>query len=242
MDFGAGTYALGLGAGVLSTLSPCVLPLLPIILGTAVAAHRFGPLALAAGLIVSFTVVGLFVATIGFTLGLDAEWFRRAAAALLIAFGALMLSARLQYRFARSTASLSAAGDSVLARINHRGLGGQLAIGLLLGLVWAPCVGPTLGAASTLAAQGRDLPQVALVMLAFGLGAGLPLVALGALSRTAMLALRGRMLAVGRTGKVALGVILVGLGALILTGLDKRLEAFAVRHSPAWLTDLSTTL
>ena len=67
MEIGLGSLGLGLLAGVLSTLSPCVLPLLPLVLGGAAAAHRYGRLALAAGLVVSFVGVGMFVATIGFS-------------------------------------------------------------------------------------------------------------------------------------------------------------------------------
>ena len=78
---------------------------------------------------------------------------------------------------------LEAIGDRWLRRVRVEGLGGQLAVGLLLGLVWAPCVGPTLGAAATLASQGRDLGQVAVLMTVFGIGAGLPLVIIGTLSR-----------------------------------------------------------
>ena len=63
------------------------------------------------------------------------------------------------------------------------GLAGQFAVGLLLGAVWSPCVGPTLGAASLLASQGKDLPQVALTMVVFGIGAAVPLILLGLLSR-----------------------------------------------------------
>jgi len=68
-------------AGVLSTLSPCVLPLLPVVLGTAVSQHRFGPVALAGGLAVSFVAIGLFVATIGFSIGLDLAAFPGPSAA-----------------------------------------------------------------------------------------------------------------------------------------------------------------
>ena len=69
MDFGAGTYALGFTAGLLSILSPCVLPLIPLLVAGAASAHRFGVFALSAGLMISFTVAGLFVATIGFAIG-----------------------------------------------------------------------------------------------------------------------------------------------------------------------------
>src|ERR671912_525500 len=87
------TVTIGLAAlaGVLSTLSPCVLPLIPIVLGAAASEHRLGPAALAAGLAFSFTAVGLFVATIGFAIGLDAGVFRAAAAILLLGIGFVML-------------------------------------------------------------------------------------------------------------------------------------------------------
>jgi hypothetical protein len=74
----------------------------------------------------------------------------------------------------------------------------------------------------------------------FGLGAALPLLVLGAVSRSALLRFREHMLAVGRAGKAALGVILLALGLMIISGLDKRLEAFLVEHSPGWLTELTT--
>ena len=60
-------------AGILSVLSPCVMPLLPLVLGAAASEHRYGPAALAAGLCFSFVALGLFLATIGFALGLDGE-------------------------------------------------------------------------------------------------------------------------------------------------------------------------
>jgi cytochrome c-type biogenesis protein len=231
MTFGLATYGLSLAAGLLSTLSPCVLPILPIVVGAALGAHRLGPFALASGLILSFTVIGLFVATIGYELGVDSEWFSTLAALMLMGFGLILLSDRLQARLLSSTSALSAFGNHTLSRVRLQGLGGQLCVGLLLGLVWAPCVGPTLGAASALAAQGRDL---------FGLGAAVPLLVLGVGSRTALLRFRGRVLAVGRAGKTALGVILFVFGLMIVTGLDKRFEAFLVEHSPGWLTELTT--
>lgn len=240
MTFGVATYGLSLAAGLLSTLSPCVLPILPIVIGAALAAHRLGPFALAAGLALSFTIVGLFVATIGYELGLDGESFRTLAALMLIAFGLILLSDRLQARFSNAMSALSALGNGTLSQVRPHGPGGQLLVGLLLGVAWAPCVGPTLGAASTLAAQGRDLPQVALVMALFGLGAALPLLVLGAVSRAALLRYRGQMLALGRAGKAALGAILLAFGLMIVSGLDKRFEAFLVEHSPAWLTELTT--
>lgn len=240
MDFGPGTYLLGYLAGALSTLSPCVLPLVPILVASALSQHRYGPLALAAGLTLSFSVIGLFIATIGVSLGLDQGVFRQGAALLLIAFGVLLLSDRLQQKFAAATAGIGASGQGWLARIRTEDWPGQFAVGLLLGVVWSPCVGPTLGAASTLAAQGSHLTQIAVLMLLFGLGAGTPLVLLGTLSREAMQRTRGKLLSFGRRGKLLFGAVMLVLGASILSGADKRFEALVIDHSPQWLTDLTT--
>jgi len=240
MDFGVATFGLGYLAGVLSTLSPCVLPLVPILLATAVGAHRLGPYALALGLAVSFSIVGLFLATAGAALGVDSGSFRAVAAVVMIAFGVLLLSTRLQARFAGAASGLSAAGDRLLSRLRLEGAGGQFVVGLVLGVIWSPCVGPTLGAATTLASQGRDLAQIALLMVLFGLGAGTPLVLLGSLSRSAVTRWRGRLLAAGQGGKLLLGVLMLAIGIAILGGWDKRFEAWAVDVSPAWLTNLTT--
>jgi cytochrome c-type biogenesis protein len=112
---------------------------------------------------------------------------------------------------------------------------------VLLGAVWSPCVGPTLGAASLLAARAENLGLVALTMFAFGIGAALPLLLIGMMSREATVAL-ARQIARGRTRRQgrSMGAILVATGLMILSGLDKRLEAILVAASPAWLTDLTT--
>lgn len=228
-------------AGVLSILSPCVLPLLPIVLGTAVSEHRYGPIALAAGLALSFTAIGLFVATIGFAIGLDAGVFRMAAAVMLILLGLVLMLPAWHARVAAAGGPLSNWTEQRFGGFSPGGLRGQFGVGLLLGAVWSPCVGPTLGAASVLAAQGENLGAVALTMLAFGVGAGLPLIALGMLSRARLMSLRNRMMAAGQGFKTALGGFLVAVGFLILTGWDKILEAALVAASPEWLTRLTTS-
>ena len=240
MDFSIGTYGLGYLAGLLSTLSPCVLPLVPILIATAAAAHVLGPYALALGLMLSFSLVGIFLATLGASLGLDQDTFRAVAAVILIGFGAVLLSPQLQERFAAATSGLSAAGDGFLAKLNLGGLGGQFVVGLVLGIIWSPCVGPTLGAATTLASQGSNLAQIALLMMIFALGAGTPLVVLGSISRAAVMRTRGRIMQAGRFGKSLLGGLLLLVGIAILTGLEKPFEAWIVRISPEWLTTLTT--
>jgi cytochrome c biogenesis protein CcdA len=231
---------LALIAGLLSILSPCVLPLIPIVVGVAIGRHRFGPVALAAGLAVSFVAIGLFVASIGFAVGLDQDLFRAGAAMLMIAIGAVLLLPDMQNRLATAAGPIGNWAQTRATGLSSGGLSGQFAVGLLLGAVWSPCVGPTLGAASLLAARSENLVAVALTMTAFGVGAALPLLAIGLMSREVLIRWRDRMMSAGRGGKAALGGLLVGLGLLIVSGLDKRVEAALVDLSPAWLTELTT--
>lgn len=234
------TLGLALLAGLLSILSPCVLPLLPIVLGAAASEHRFGPAALAAGVAVSFVAVGLFVATVGFSIGLDGEVVRRVAAVAMIVIGVVLMVPALQARVATAGGPVGNWVDQTFGGGPMSGLQGQFAMGLLLGAVWSPCVGPTLGAASVLAAQGKDIAAVGATMAVFGIGAALPLVVLGAVSRDVLIRWRQRMATAGQVMKQVLGVTLIAAGVLIVTGLDKALETYLVNASPAWLTSLTT--
>ena len=103
----AGALALALIAGVLSVLSPCVLPILPVVLGAAASEHRWGPAVLAVGLSISFVAIGLFAATVGYSIGLDAEIFRRGAAALMVIAGTVLLVPRFQEQLALAGAPLA---------------------------------------------------------------------------------------------------------------------------------------
>jgi cytochrome c-type biogenesis protein len=234
------TFGLAWLAGVLSTLSPCVLPLLPLVLGAAASEHRFGPLALAGGLSVSFVTIGMFVATIGFAIGLDSDVFRTAAAIMMALIGLVLVVPGFQARIAMAGGPVADWTERRFGGFSTGGLQGQFAVGLLLGAVWSPCVGPTLGAASLLAAEGRNLPEVAMTMLMFGFGAATPLVILGSLSREALVRMRDRLMAAGKGAKAALGVVLILIGLSVVSGLDKRFEAFLVNASPEWLRDLTT--
>jgi len=227
-------------AGLLSILSPCVLPILPIVLGSAAAKGRSGPVALAAGLAISFVVIGILLATFGRWLGLDADHLRFVAAALVIALGVWLSVPALQTRIATIASPIANWANRFLPDPSSGNPGTQFATGLLLGAIWSPCVGPTLGAASLLAAQGRDLAQVGLVMLVFGLGASMPLLAIGMLSQNILSAWRGRLLTASYRLKLALGGALVLVGVMAITGIDRIVEAELVNMSPSWLTSFTT--
>ncbi|MGL4198766.1 MAG: cytochrome c biogenesis protein CcdA, partial [Allorhizobium sp.] len=121
-------------------------------------------------------------------------------------------------------------------------LKGQFLVGLLLGAVWSPCVGPTLGAASLMASRGENLLQVTTTMVAFGVGAALPLLLLGMLSREALARSRNRLLTIGQTGKALMGGLLVITGGLVVSGFDKSIEIWLLELAPEWLIDMTTRI
>ena len=240
MHIGPASYGLAFLAGLLSTLSPCVLPIVPILLGSAMAEHRRAPIALAAGLAISYATIGTALAWAGTALELDSELVRRMGAALLGLFALVILSSSLQQRFAAATSGISNAGNRLLSRFHLSGLYGQFVVGLVLGIIWSPCVGPTLGAAVVLASQGKHLAGSATLMVLFSIGASLPIVILGYISRSAMTSVRGRLLQAGRAGKTALGSAMLLIAIATISGADRQAEAWLVNHSPAWLTNLTT--
>ena len=231
---------LSFAAGALTILSPCVLPLIPIVMGSAAQRSRFGPLALAAGLVASFTITGFVVAVFGSSLGIDAELVRAVGAVLLILLGLAMLLPTGQGLFARLAGPMANWASARQQGLAEKGLAGQALIGVLLGIVWSPCVGPTLGTATVLASQGQSLGAVALVMAAFGLGIAAVLLLLSLATREFMARWRGRMMATGQRGKIVLGLLLALVGLSILLGIDRLLEAAILSASPDWLVEWST--
>ncbi len=240
MEFGIGSFGFGFLAGVLSTLSPCVLPLVPILVGSALNAHRRAPLALAGGLALSYATLGTAIAWLGASAGVDTTIFRKIGAIIMGALGIVLLSSTLQQRFASATSGIGNAGNTLIGKINLGGLRGQFAVGLVLGVIWSPCVGPTLGAAIVLASQGSQLPQVALLMGVFGVGAALPIVVLSYVSREAIMKSRTGLMQAGKTGKMVMGGILLAVAVMILSGADKPVEEWLTDRSPEWLTSLTT--
>lgn len=240
LDVSMATLGFAFLAGLVTMLSPCVLPLLPIIAASATGQHRLGLVALAAGVVMAFTVIGVAVSASGQLLGLSDAALRSGAGALMTAFGLLLVSSRAQHWFSRVTAGLGNAGHRGVASIASGHPAAQLAVGLLLGLAWSPCVGPTLGAAIALAAQGGGIGEATIVMGVFSFAAVVPLTLAGLASRQLFMRLRGRMADVGRIGRLVMGAALLAIGLLVLSGLDKRLEAGLLESAPAWVVDLTT--
>lgn len=231
-------FALSFLAGLLTAISPCVLPALPLIVGSATQEHRHAPLAVALGMVLSFTVVGVFLATVGTTLGLDSDLVRSIAAIIIVVFGFVMISKRLQEYLQEILTPISNLVGSRISTGRFKGLSGQLNLGILLGVVWSPCVGPTLGSAIGLASQGKSLIQSTTMMLLFGIGSTLPLVFIAYGSRKLFLSHRGNLLSFGQFSKPLLGMVLVIVGSSLFFGFDKSAEAKLVGFLPDFWVDL----
>lgn len=219
-------------AGMVSVLSPCVWPLVPIVMGSAANTSRLAPCALALGLSVSFALAGTILSFMLVSTGLNPELFRYVAAVLMLLVALTLLYAPLGEWVSIKLSSFS-------SRFNpsdggNSGLLGQFSLGLLLGLVWLPCVGPTLGAAIALASMGQEMSKAFLIMLSFGMGTALVLLAAGILSHRTLRKLSPHMLSSGQKVKKLLGWLLLMLALLVLTGLDKQMEIWAVSWLPAW--------
>lgn len=234
LDLGA--IPLALLAGVLSILSPCVWPLVPIVMASAATAGGAGPWFLAAGLSLSFAVAGTFVTLVLLNLGLNPDALRTVAAVLLLAIGAVLLAKGLTERLSQGLSRLTAGLDPGAA--GSARAAGQFGVGALLGLVWLPCVGPTLGAAIALASLGQDRAMAFVVMLAFGIGTAATLLAAGLLSGRVLARVRPHAFVGAERGKRLLGGLLVLLGVLVLSGLDRQLEALAIGLLPDWATSI----
>lgn len=231
---------LSLAAGSLTTLSPCVFPLLPLVLGGAVQAHRLAPLAMGAGMAASFAGIGLLLGAVGPALGLDGEHVRTAGGALLLAFAVVMLVPALNTRFTQALAPLASTAGAMSQRVDAGSLWGALLLGGLLGLVWSPCSGPLLASALTLVASEGGAARGALLLGLFGLGAAIPLVAVAYASRRGMERARGWVLAHAERVKKGFGLLLGAAGLAVLSGADKWLEARVLDLLPETWVRLTT--
>lgn len=231
-----GHLLLALGAGGLTTLSPCVFPLLPLVVGGSLQGHRAGPLAMGLGMTLSFALIGLVVGIAGPALGIDGDSVRVAGGWLLLALGIVMLVPAANERFTRLMTPLASGADGLSAKIDAGSLGGALMLGGLLGLVWSPCSGPLLAAALTLVASEGGALRGTLILGAFGAGAATPLVLAAYASRAGFSRARGWVLGHAAAMKTGFGILLVALGIAILLGWDKRLEALILPLLPdAWV-------
>ena len=219
-----------------------MLPILPIILASSIQTSRHGPLAIAAGMSLSFVALGMLLTVLGRSLGITEDTIVNTGAVLMIGFGLVLLVPRFSAGFATATAGFSAGANSTIDNVDSSGLGGQFATGALMGAVWSPCIGPTLGAAIGLASQGESLPFAAAIMLFFAFGVSTIIVALGYGARSVIIRRQAWMRAVAQKSRPFMGGVFVLVGLSILFHLPRIVERWAVENFPAWLVDLSVSI
>ena len=235
-------FLLGYAAGLLTLINPCVLPILPIVLATSLQASRHGPLAIAAGMSISFVVLGMLVTVLGRSLGLTPETVADAGAVVMIGFGLVMLVPRFSERFATATAGMSSRADAEFDSLDGSGLRGQFLGGVLLGAVWSPCIGPTLGGAISLASQGEDLWRATFIMITFALGVSTVVVSLGYGARSVIQRRQAWMRQIASKARPIMGIVFVAVGLGLLFRVHHVLEYWAIQILPTWLIDLSVAL
>jgi len=226
-------------AGLLTLINPCVLPVLPIVLASAMQAGRYGPLAIAAGMCLSFVSLGMLIATFGYTIGLTEELMSQIGAVMMMVFGLFLLVPQLNTAFATATATLSSNADSSLTQMPVTSVKSHFLGGLLLGAIWSPCVGPTLGGAISLASQGKSLGWAFLIMLSFGLGVSTVIIALGYGTQEAIKRRQKNMRGLAQRAKLIIGVTFLFVGIMIFFKFHHVLEGWLVSVLPNWFQDLS---
>lgn len=222
-------------AGVVTILSPCILPILPILLSSAVAGGRRRPWGIITGFVVSFTLFTLFLASLVKLTGLPGEYLRPLAAAVLMGFGLVMVIPGLQRGWERWAGRL----------LNHsgggkrgEGFGGGMMVGLSLGLVWAPCVGPILAGVITLAATSTVTAGALLITLAYSLGTAIPMLLIlkgGSWLSGALPVIRQN----SRLIQQAFGCLMILAAAAIMFGWDRQFQVWVLDRFPSWGTNLT---
>ena len=229
-------------AGLLTLINPCVVPVLPIVLASALNAGRSGPWALAAGLTVSFVAFGMFVTTIGYSIGLTQERLAQIGALVMIMFGLVLLVPAFSRRFEAATQGVAGAANKQMLGLDLGGNSGQFFGGVLLGAVWSPCIGPTLGGAIALASQGESLLWAMLIMLFFAFGVSTLILGLSWGAQSALRTRTEALKSLAERSKPILGVVFVAVGLMIYFKIHHIIERWALQTLPAWLLDFSVIL
>ncbi|HEY7561652.1 MAG TPA: cytochrome c biogenesis protein DipZ [Gaiellaceae bacterium] len=201
-------------AGIVTALSPCVLPVLPVVLAGGATGSERRPYAIVAGLVASFTVFTLTAATLLSALGLPEDLLRNLAIGVVALVGLSLVWPWLGERLGRPFYGL--------ARRPPGDVGGGFLLGASLGLLFTPCAGPVIGAVATIAATESLSPEAFLITLSYALGAGAVLLAVAVAARRSMTlpSLRTRAPTVRRV----LGTVILGVAVLMALGIDTDLQ------------------
>lgn len=226
-------------AGGLSTLAPCVLPILPFVFFSASQEHRLGPVALASGLVGAFTLFGIMGSIL---IGqFDLDIVRKSSSVILVATGVVFLVPRLKDFMATLLQPISNNVNKNTEGYKAKGIIGQFFLGSIFGLLWAPCTGPTLGIAIGLASQQDNLPRATAMFLFFGLGAATSLLIFGRLLSLFDRSSLKNKLSKGVLGaNYVLGLVSISIGVLVLSGAEGNIEESFIRVMPNFLLSITS--
>ncbi|MEH2348597.1 MAG: cytochrome c biogenesis CcdA family protein [Nostoc sp.] len=220
------SISLALLGGVLNVLSPCVLPILPVLLGRSLQSHTYGPVALVGGLIAGFALAGSLI-------GVTSVWFtglanllRSGAIALLLFLGLLAIFPTWSYRIFTYIPI-----GNWAKKPPQIGLMGEFWLGTQLGLLWTPCAGPVLGGILVLAAVNHQVAGAFWLLVVYGIGAGLPLLAIaygGRVLSKRILNVRPHSAVLQRVGGVAIAATAIA----ILLGWDVQIQLWLAPFFP----------
>ena len=226
-------------AGLFTLINPCVLPVLPIVLGSAINENKYAPVALAAGMSVSFVIFGMIVASVGHSIGLTESVLANIGASIMIGFGIVLVTPMFSRKFELAVAGIAGSANQRMNSVELNGLKGQFIGGTLLGAVWSPCIGPTLGGAIALASQGQNLAWSAIIMVFFAFGVSTVIIGLGAGTRTTLRKHTQALSGLAERSKLIMGIIFITVGLTILFKIHYLIEGYVLEILPYWLQDLS---
>lgn len=223
---GISLLGLALLAGLVTILSPCILPILPILVGRALQSHRHGPLALVLGLALSFALTGSLLGLSTQFLGPLTSALRQGSIVLLFLLGISSAFPKLSY--ARFSFLNTHAPEP-----KRQGLWGEFWVGTQLGLVWVPCAGPILGSIITLVAVKQAVLPGFLALLAYALGAGVPMLVIAYSSKNIVQKMRWIYPHMGTIQRTS-GILIAASAIAISLGWDNKVQV--------WLAPLFPTI
>jgi cytochrome c biogenesis protein CcdA/thiol-disulfide isomerase/thioredoxin len=225
-------------AGVVTILSPCILPLLPIILSSTIGGQQTGksrPFGVVIGFIASFTFFTLFLSTIVQLLGIPADTLRLLSIIIIAGFGFSLLIPQFQIFLERLFSKLS----PLAARGNTRaGFGPGLIVGFSLGLLWTPCVGPILASVISLAITGTVTLNAFLITLAYSIGTAIPMFAI-MIGGQSLLRKVPWLLANSANIQKAFGVLMILTAFAIFTNADRKFQTYILQQFPQYGSGLT---
>ncbi|MBK9322999.1 MAG: cytochrome c biogenesis protein CcdA [Bdellovibrionaceae bacterium] len=229
-------------AGLLTTLSPCVLPILPFLMGSALRKNKKAPLYMVIGLATSFVIVGFALSRFGTLLGLDSDQIRKGSAVILMLTSIFFLSEKVQTLISEKLTFFANLGSAATNKwkLDESSNWGSLILGGLLGVIWSPCAGPTLGVAVSLASQNGANADALQIMIVYAIGAAIQMLLISYGLRSFFQKYQSRIVSFSEKSKIFFGIILLGIGIFIFFGLDKSIEAFLLNYLPETWVDLIT--